>query len=252
MAMSPRAAPVSIHVGRCGAHETSLGMSGTMEGPKRGRVPSAFFRQHLSRLSAPRLTIPASPDAPSREPSPRRTAAGTPPASSRSQASQDRASGLRGGGIRRACGRHCRRRMVGRSLMGYPQKRGFARIRLETAGQPLAISPRAAPVSTHVGGCGAHETSLGMSGTMEGPKRGRGPSAFFSETPFPPERPATHHSGFTRCAIPRTVPARETRRERPRPPRGVRPRKIAHRVFVEAGSGALPAGIAAAGWWGGA
>jgi hypothetical protein len=36
----------------------------------------------------------------------------------------------------------------------------------------------------------------------------------FSGTPFPPQRPATHHSDFMRCAIPRTVPSREPLRER--------------------------------------
>jgi hypothetical protein len=34
----------------------------------------------------------------------------------------------------------------------------------------------------------------------------------FSETPLPPRRSATCHSGFTRCAIPRTVRSRETPR----------------------------------------
>jgi hypothetical protein len=79
MARSPRAAPVSIHVGRRGALNPLLGMQGTVEGPKRGRGPSAFFRRHLSRLSAPRPTIPASPDARSREPSPRARPGGNAP-----------------------------------------------------------------------------------------------------------------------------------------------------------------------------
>jgi hypothetical protein len=57
LARSPRAAPVSLHVGRCGAHEAFLETSGTAAGWKRGRGPSAFFLRHLSRLSAPRPTI---------------------------------------------------------------------------------------------------------------------------------------------------------------------------------------------------
>jgi hypothetical protein len=44
----------------------------------------------------------------------------------------------------------------------------------------------------------------------------QGAIRIFSETPFPPQRPATYHSDFTRCAIPRTVPSRETPRT-PRP-----------------------------------
>jgi hypothetical protein len=72
-------------------------MQGTLKGLKRGRGPSAFFQRHLSRLSAPRPTIPASPDAQSREPSPRARPCANAPALSRTQTSQDRASGLRGG-----------------------------------------------------------------------------------------------------------------------------------------------------------
>jgi hypothetical protein len=64
-----------------------------------------FFQRHLSRLSTPRLTIPASPDARSREPSPRARPPRTLPAFLRAQASQDRASGLRGVRLRCACGR---------------------------------------------------------------------------------------------------------------------------------------------------
>jgi hypothetical protein len=60
----------------------------------------------------------------------------------------------------------------------------------------------------------------------------------FSGTPFPPQRPAAHHSGFIRGAIPRTFPSREPLRERPRPSRGPSLRQIAHRAFVEAGSSA--------------
>jgi hypothetical protein len=58
----------------------------------------------------------------------------------------------------------------------------------------------------HLGRGGPHRASLGTAGTAGGRKSGRGPSAFFLETPFPPQRPATHHFGFTRCAIPRTAP----------------------------------------------
>jgi hypothetical protein len=64
----------------------------------------------------------------------------------------------------------------------------------------------------------------------------------FSGTPFPPQRPAAPPFRFIRCAIPRTVPSREPLRERPRPSRGPGLRQIAHRVFVEAGSGPLAAG----------
>jgi hypothetical protein len=70
----------------------------------------------------------------------------------------------------------------------------------------------------------------------------QGAIRIFSGTPFPPQRPAAHHSGFIRCAIPRTVPSREPSAGTPRPSRGPRLRGIAHRVFVEAGSGALAAG----------
>ena len=63
----------------------------------------------------------------------------------------------------------------------------------------------------------------------------------FSGTPFPPQRPAAHHSGFIRCAIPRTVATARTSAGPPRHSREPRLRQIAHQVFVEAGSGALAA-----------
>ena len=59
---------------------------------------------------------------------------------------------------------------------------------------------------------------------------------------FPSSAPRNLPSGFTRCAIPQTVPARKPLRKRPRLSRGPRLRQIAHRVFVAAGSGALAAG----------
>jgi hypothetical protein len=133
----------------------------------------------------------------------------TLPAFSRAQASQDRASGLRGVRLRCACGRPRRRGWGGGWRIGISRKTRMA-----------PRSPRAVPVSLHVCRCGAHNPLLGVQGTVEGQKCGRGPSAFFSQTPFPPQRPATHHSGFTRCAIPRTVPSRETPRECPWPSRG--------------------------------
>jgi hypothetical protein len=105
MARSPRAAPVSMHVGRCGAHEAFLETSGTAAGWKRGRGPSAFFRRHLSRLSAPRPTIPASPDARSREPSPRARPGGNAPAFSRGPGFARSRIRFRGARLRCACGR---------------------------------------------------------------------------------------------------------------------------------------------------
>jgi hypothetical protein len=64
------------HVGRGGAHQASLGMSGTADGWKRGRGPSAFFQAPHCRQQRPAACHPASPDARSREPFPRTTAAG--------------------------------------------------------------------------------------------------------------------------------------------------------------------------------
>ena len=97
----------------------------------------------------------------------------------------------------------------------------------------------------HVGRGGAHQASLGTSGTADGWKRGRGPSAFFSGTPIvsgaprnPPFRLHLMRDPVNR--LPRTTAA-GTRR----PSRAPRLCKIAYQVFVEAGSGALPAGIAA-------
>ena len=88
--------------------------------------------------------------------------------------------------------------------------RGFGCTRGSPRGE---VTTRGARVHTRRALRGARNFP-GDVGNAEGSKRGRGPSAFFSEAPFPPLRPATHHSGFTRCAIPRTVPSRETRRER--------------------------------------
>jgi len=64
---------------------------------------------------------------------------------------------------------------------------------------------------------------------------------FFWNT-FPAAAPRSPPFRFTRCAIPRTLPSRAPLRERPQLSRGPRLRQIAHRVFVEAGSGALAAG----------
>jgi hypothetical protein len=69
----------------------------------------------------------------------------------------------------------------------------------------------------------------GDAGNGERTDARQGAIRIFSETPFPPQRSATHHSGFTRCAIPRTVPSRETPRTHS-PFRGPRLRKIAHQV----------------------
>jgi hypothetical protein len=63
----------------------------------------------------------------------------------------------------------------------------------------------------------------------------------FSGNPFPAAALHSPPSGIIRCAIPRTLPSHEPLRER-LPSRGPRLRGIAHRVFVEAGSGALAAG----------
>src|SRR5688500_426228 len=85
---------VSCTSAGAGAHRASLGTSGTAGGWKPGRGPSAFFLEHLSRRSAPRPAIPASPDARSRKPPLARTLCGKRPAFSRARASPDRASGV--------------------------------------------------------------------------------------------------------------------------------------------------------------
>jgi hypothetical protein len=71
---------------------------------------------------------------------------------------------------------------------GHPHFFGSSWIWVQTAGQPMARSPRAAPVSIHVGRRGALNPFLGLQGTVEGSKRGRGPSAFFRDT-FPASAP---------------------------------------------------------------
>jgi hypothetical protein len=55
-------------------------------------------------------------------------------------------------------------------------------------------------VSCASAGAGAHRASQRMSGTAGGWKPGRA-IRIFSGTPSPPQRPATHHPGFIRCAI---------------------------------------------------
>jgi hypothetical protein len=56
---------------------------------------------------------------------------------------------------------------------------------------------------------GALRSSREAAGTADGGRRGRVPSAFFGYT-FPASAPRDPPFGFTRCAIPRTVPSRET------------------------------------------
>ena len=92
--------------------------------------------------SAPRPTIPASPDARSRDPSPPHDRGGNAPAFSRSETSQDRASGVRGGWVRCASGSRRRRRMMGRSMRGSLKKRGWLPAALPPPYPPLA-SPAA-------------------------------------------------------------------------------------------------------------
>ena len=65
------------HVGRGGAHQASRRASETAAGWKRGRGPSAFFRETQGRPQRAAARHSASPDARSREPSPRSTGAGT-------------------------------------------------------------------------------------------------------------------------------------------------------------------------------
>jgi hypothetical protein len=100
----------------------------------------------------------------------------------------------------------------------------------------------------HVRRGGAHKAFLKTSGTAAGWKRGRGPSAFFREPHGLPERPGTRHSASpdarSREPSDLTTPA-GTRR----PSRAPRALKIAHQVFVEAGSRVLPAGIVAGRRW---
>ena len=100
---------VSPHVGRRGAHQTSLGMSGTAAGWKRGRGPSAFFQRTPSSsgaLSNPPFRLHLMRDPVSRPLArPRR-------ALSRSETLQDRESGVRGGWVWCASGRHRRRLMM--------------------------------------------------------------------------------------------------------------------------------------------
>jgi hypothetical protein len=94
----------------------------------------------------------------------------------------------------------------------------------------------------HVGGREARRAFLGTSGNGGRTEARQRAIRVFSGNPFPAAAPRSPPSGITRCAIPRTVPSREPPRERPRPSRRPRLRKIAHRVFVEAGSGVLAAG----------
>jgi hypothetical protein len=59
-----------------------------------------FFQEHLCRRSTPQPTIPASPDARSREPGPSHDCGGSGPAPSRTGTLQDRASGVRESRVR--------------------------------------------------------------------------------------------------------------------------------------------------------
>jgi hypothetical protein len=101
----------------------------------------------------------------------------------------------------------------------------------------------------HVGRGGAHHASLGTSGTADGWKRGRGPSAFFQAPHCRQQRPAACHpaSPDARSREPSLRATAAGTRWTSRVPRI---RKIAHQVFVKAGSGALPAGLFAGGCWG--
>jgi hypothetical protein len=231
------------------------------EGLKRGRGPSAFFQRHLSRLSAPRPTIPASPDA-MRDPA-NRPLARDPARTLRAfagprlrkiahrgfvgsgsgalTAERRRRGGDEVGGI----GIFPKTRMapcrasIPLPLPTRPHTRGatpawrraltpfhciavhLARaggdkqlqpdpamnfesswIRLQTAGQPMArVTTRGARVHTRRPSRGAQPVS-GDAGNGGRTEARQGAIRIFSETPFPPQRPATHPSGFTRCAIP--------------------------------------------------
>jgi hypothetical protein len=80
------------------------------------------FFQAPHRLSErPATCHPASPDARSREPSPCSDRSGNARAVSHSEGLQDRASGVRGGWVRCASGRH-RRRLTMRMSMRLPSK----------------------------------------------------------------------------------------------------------------------------------
>ena len=98
-------------------------------------------------------------------------------------------------------------------------------------------------VSPHVCRGGAHHASLGASGTAAGWKRGRGPSAFFQGTPSFSGAPRNPPSRLHLMRDPVNPPLARPRRERAGPlalPDFARSRI---RLFVEAGSGALPAGV---------
>jgi hypothetical protein len=103
----------------------------------------------------------------------------------------------------------------------------------------------------HAGRDGARGAFLKTSATAAGWKRGRGPSTFFLEphtfrsAPQPAIRLSPATAARSRESSPRTTAA-GTRR----PSRAPNLCKIAHQVFVEAGSGALPAGIISGGLWG--
>ena len=112
------------------------------------------------------------------------------------------------------------------------------------AGNPGELTTRDT-VSPHVGRGGARKASLGTSGTAAGWKRGRGPSAFFQGTPSSPRAPRNPPSRLHLMRDPVNRPLAGRRRERADLSRAPRLCKIAHQVFVEAGSGALPAGIVA-------
>ena len=102
-------------------------------------------------------------------------------------------------------------------------------------------------VSPHVGRGGAHQASPGTSGTADGWKRGREPSAFFQGTPSSSGAPRSPQFRLHLMRDPVNRPLRATAAGTRRPFRAPRHCKIAHQVFVEAGSGAVPAGIAAGG-----
>jgi hypothetical protein len=95
----------------------------------------------------------------------------------------------------------------------------------------------------------ARQASLGTSGTADGWTRGRGPSAFFQAPHCRQQRPAACHPASP-DARSREPSLRTTAAGTRLPSRVPRIHKIAHQVFVKAGSGALPAGLFAGGCWG--
>ena len=159
-------------------------MSGTADGWKRGRGPSAFFRDAPSPPERPEPGLPAPSDARSCEPSSRTTRGGERAGLRALRNSARSRIGCSWGlGTVRFTGINARR---GRLLENF---RFIEHLAARRASPEAWRAHHARHRVPHVGRGGAHETSLGISGTADGWKRGRGPSAFFRDAPSSPERP---------------------------------------------------------------